>query len=340
MRQHIGGIGLSSENMIFHNKKLWFTESENNKLYYYDLIENRVVLYYIFENEYESRLFASLLIVDNWLVCIPFSATGIYMIEMTTREVKYIPVKTKNLDVENFNQVFPKFMDATVFNNRIYMVGTFYPVIVEYDIALNKLNFFDGWYKDASAYFNSSEDAMVRKIAAVNEKLYAPLCKGNAILEFDMETHISKVHQVGDNRCNYSAACYDGDNLWLAPRNNGGVVKWNIETDEYYAYKQYPEELNMPNNSFNDIYCDEDKNIIFVPGNANMFLNYNKQTNQILEYDKVLRGFASVGMARNSRGKFLFSLEENLLAEKRETDYTYYYLENIENVEKFFHIFF
>lgn len=338
MRGLIEGIGLSTENMVYHMEKLWFTEIDNNKLYYYDLKARETVHYYTFKKEIKDRLFCCSLIVDNWLICIPFNASGIYMIEMCTQDVKYIPITEKDLDVEKCNEILPKFMDAVRYNNSIYMIGTFYPVIVEYNISLDKLSYYDGWQNDVSKHFNSQENALVRKCVVVGEKLYAPFCKASAILEFDMDNHGFKIHQVGDKTCNYSAACYDGSDLWLAPRNAGGIVRWNLEDKKYYIYSQYPEELSRTSCSFNGIYCDENQNIVLVPGTSNMYLIYDKQNEKIFEYDRELRGFGHVSMCRGDEEQYMFSIDENLLLIQSKNGCEYFNLKNNENISGNFSI--
>ncbi|MGN0132273.1 MAG: hypothetical protein ACI4AA_07530 [Lachnospiraceae bacterium] len=315
MKKHISGLGLTTENMLFNDDKIWFTEIDNNELYYYDVKTQKITQYYRFEMENESRLFGALVYNEPWICCVPFGAEAVYALNTDTGEVRRKEIIKPLEGMYDGYTHIAKFMFAGCHHGHIFMVGASYPAIAEYDIEKNDIVYHSEWFSSLSRYFKTKDNAIFRKCTILNGQIYAPSCKGNAVLKFNMDTYEYQIYQVGDEKCNYSSICYDGEDFWLSPRNTGGIVEWNEENEDFEVYRKYPDRLVMNQNSFNDIIITSRGQIILLPGNANMFLYIDKKNKNICEYDKTLRNCKGVSFCEDTKGnsQYLFSTEENLL---------------------------
>lgn len=315
MKKHLSGWGLTTENMLFVDDKIWFTEIDNNELYYYDVKSRKISQYYRFAKENESRLFGALVYNEPWICCIPFAAKAVYALNINTGEVrrKEVPELLERI-YDDYTDI-AKFIFACCYKGRIFMVGASFPAIAEYDIEKNDIVYHSEWFSSLKCYFKTKDNAIFRKCTILNNYIYAPSCKGNAVLKFNMDTYEYRIYQVGDEKCNYSSICYDGENFWLSPRNAGGIVEWNEESGVFEIFREYPDKLLMNQNSFNDIFIMSKRKILLLPGNANMFLEVDKINKNICEYDKTLRNCNGVSMCEDKKGEFqyLFSTEENIL---------------------------
>ncbi|MGD9559036.1 MAG: hypothetical protein AB7V55_00325 [Oscillospiraceae bacterium] len=64
----------------------------------------------------------------------------------------------------------------------------------------------------------------------------APVWHEDAVVVFDMDSSVAKVHPVGGGTKGYSAACFDGRHYWLAPRQGGRVVRWAPDSGACTVY--------------------------------------------------------------------------------------------------------
>lgn len=147
------------------------------------------------------------------------------------------------------------------------MVGASYPAIVRYDSTTQRLYYYDEWLDDLKQYFTYEENAIFRKSTVVGKHIYAPCCRGNAVLVFDMETYEYKIHEVGDKGSRFSSICYDGEDFWLAPRSGDNIVRWNEESGKYKMIPAHLGEQGSGMYTYSDIWY-EDSRVFLVPSNT------------------------------------------------------------------------
>lgn len=312
MKRCIDGVGLTTENMVYDNNKIWFTEIDCNTIYCYDTLSETVELFYTFHDEKGRRLFGDLVINGDWIVCIPFSAIAVYAVHRYTKELKKIVIESPPEGLYSEYSPEAKFMKGVCYNNRVFMIGSSYPAIAEYDIVNSVIIYHRNWYEKLSGFFLNNDMAIFRKAMIKNNTIYAPTCKGNAVLEFNVENGDYNVYQVGDKSCNYSGICFDGINFWIAPRNQGGIVKWNKDENTYFVYDKYPKDIVMSQWSYNDIVFINPQRIVLLPGTANMLLEVDTITGEIQEVDETLRNFNLVCYVRGLKDElYIFSANAN-----------------------------
>lgn len=275
------------ESALYHDGKLWIASLRYNELYFYDIDSKRLKLVCKIEDneEYSQRLVGDLVIVDKFLYLIPLSATALYQVDLNTFEKKKITIRKP--DAEKYSEYVEnvKFLSAHVYKDSIYMVGATYPAIVQYDCKKQQVHYHDMWLEEIQRYLFFDESALFRKTLMVGHYIYAPCCRGNVVLVFDLETHKYKIYEVGEQKCRFSGICYDGQNFWLSPRNDEPIVKWNQETNQYKEITINKNELNVKGYVFGNSLVLDNK-IVLVPQNANEIALIDTQSEEIELADK------------------------------------------------------
>lgn len=265
---------------IYHKNKIWFVDSGCNELYSYNLADHssRLCIKFPLEEEYQAELFRVLLFVENKLYAIPFSATALYEIDITFERVRKIDLDRcfkyeKYLDRAKFSSVH-------AYKSSIYMVGTTYPAIVEYNCITEEIIYYRDWIEETTTFSNSNEVAFFRKATLSENKIYAPSCKGNWVLEFNLDDKTHTWLEVGSKECTYSAICKQGDWFWLSPRGKGPIVKWNRNTKEIVEISKYPTEYKPCEGGFGDcVYFNG--YIYFMPVLAKVILRVYEKSDTI-----------------------------------------------------------
>lgn len=308
-------IRCSFENMVIYKEKLLFTEISCNELYSYDLQTKEMVLLYKFneEEEYKRRLFAEMIIKGNCLYLAPFSAEKMYILNLDTNEVEGIEIRIPDVKKYSKYTSSAKFISIHSLNDSIYMVGATYPAIVEYNSISKKMTYFDVWLSEVSdCIFKeecfSEDNALFRKTMLKDNKIFAPLCQLNAVLEFDIKNYTFELHRVGSKICKYSAICYDGQYYWLAPRTNGPVVKWNKSERSF-------EEINIVEDDteeiakYGDIICLNNR-IFLLPQVANDIIEFYGHNNTMKVFKE---NISEVSKCIVGKTLLLFSLKSYYL---------------------------
>lgn len=250
-------VFLTADNLLAYRNKIWFTERDCNELYCLDLEEGypKMVCKFDAEKEYQPRLFGGLIPLKGKLYAIPCAAEKLYEIDTAAGEVKGIALKEPQPGGYPQYMERMKFLSGHAFNDRIYLVPTTYPAIVEYDSATGEIRYYDGWIKEIEKECNKG---FFRKSCMAGEKIYMPGALGNFVLEFDVETKRHRIFRVGSEKCAYSSICRKGELFWLSPRSKGPVVAWNPHTGEWREYWDFPDNYTPCLCSFSDIVCFED----------------------------------------------------------------------------------
>lgn len=286
---------LSADNFLKYENKIWFPEIDCNELYCYDLNTDdiKMVCKIDTEVEYQHRLFSSLVVNNKKIYMIPFSAEMMYEVDILTKDVKSIEIKEPDSKQYSKYNKNAKFISGVKFNNCVYLIGTTYPAIVEYDCIAKTISYYDTWVEDLMRLAKNNRIAFFRKAIICGTKIYAPSCMGNCILEFDVKTKKHQFFIVGSEVCSYSSICQVGEWMWLAPQGEGPVVKWNVYTNQWKEYWNFPPKYIPSQFSFSDIVYYEDY-IYCIPLNSNMIIRIEVQREIMEEYE--LEEFDSIGL--------------------------------------------
>lgn len=243
------GIGISTEyNAIFK------ADLNTGNCEYLGFIPN--------EKMAQKRLYTKAVVCSDKIYLVPSSANEIAVIDTASYEVEKLSIKTPVLSDNEYYKKGAKFNEGIVYGNSVYMIGCTYPGILkisrvngQYDI-----KYFDRWAQGQSFIFRRSP-------AIYGNMLYIPDTCGNKVLEFNMDNGDGQFWCAGDNNHGCWSGCIVGDNLWLAQKNPGPVIRWNLISHNVQEYDAFPNDFRSRDFAFSKILC-RDKNLYLIPVRA------------------------------------------------------------------------
>lgn len=170
----------------------------------------------------------------------PVAEESILMLEPKTDQVKELPFKVDQSRLLKFNPKYKKgsnFVQSYEYDGKIFFVGYYYPAIMCYDPAEEKLTYRRGWpdtFKGGDANVFGLSCQMDSKIVIVGT---SPV-----ILLFDTETNRFTTenisHQCAAN--GFSAVAYGDGFLWLMSWKDGTILRFHPQTKELVEYNRFP----------------------------------------------------------------------------------------------------
>lgn len=265
---------------------LYFAEVFGNEIFCYDMETDKVTSLCTIREEDEcgKRLFSSMVVYGEDIFLFPFVARGIYRISKQTGDYLVLDLSEKSL--EEYEAEY-KFIDAHLYRDVIYVMPVAFPGILEVQCSSNKVTVHDSWLDKIPDEFTDIDNSFFRKTLLKDNKIYAPLCKGNILMIFDLEKGECIMKEVGTNKCRFSGICYDKENFWLSPRDNGPIVKWNESNNIWQEYADFPKDYVATSTTGIEIW----KNHVMVfPQMANMILSIECADGTVKEWNKEFRG--------------------------------------------------
>jgi len=287
MKKENQGLFATFENGVFYRSRLWFTDMNLNELFSYDPVSDLMSSVCVIKEEDESkgRLFGPIIPYCNEVILIPCSAGNVYRVNIVNG--KYLQVKLDVPDLTKHKDYLPdcKFLSAFLNRDAIWMVGSTYPAIIKYDLLLNKMFYFSDWIYSLERHINWPEDnAWFRKAFLKENSIYAPCCKANVVLVFDIESNQYRIIEVGDSEANFSGICFDGKKFWLSSRHKNGVYRWNMESGKCTKLSRFPEKHLCKEYGYGDIVYWKEK-IFLIPLMSNMicYIELGKNGADVIE---------------------------------------------------------
>ena len=133
-----------------------------------------------------------------------------------------------------------------------------YPAIIRLDSVTGEMTYITDWVP-VVAGMTSDEGSFffADKLVVQDNSFVVASCCSNAVVCFNMDTLTSTVYSVGNKSNRHSAICFDGVDYWLSPRSDGPVIKWNMSTDQWEEYGDYPSGYSAaPFGFWSIIYAD------------------------------------------------------------------------------------
>ena len=280
------------ENAIMHRGKIFFTDYDSPRLFVYDGREEVTMLAHLPGGENQKRAYGTICAYEDCLYVASFNAEGeIYKCNINNGEFEKIDISERsNSQIVNNG----KFFNSYVVDNKIYFVGGSFLGIIIYDPKKKECVIWDNWIKDVLSLTGELDGKVIfRRTILINKKIVAPMCNNNTVFIFDLNSQEYGVFQIGEKGDGFSAICFDGEFFWLAPRNEGEIIKWDAKTNQLFEFSNYPEGYIRKAYSTSDIFVLNDK-VIITPMESNMILEVNRFTGKIKEYKKEFRGFRHI----------------------------------------------
>lgn len=262
------GIGVSSEcNAIFR------ADLHTGYCEYLGFIPN--------ENMSQKRLYTKALVCSGKIFLVPYSAGEIAVIDAVSYEVEKLSIKTPLFNDNKYYEKRAKFNGGIIYGNSVYMIGCTYPGILkisrvndEYDV-----EYFAGWAR--------GESFILRKSPAVKgNMLYIPDTCDGKVLEFNLDNGEGRFWRVGNNNHGCWSGCIAEDNLWLAPKNPGPVIRWNLLSHDVQEYNAFPNDFCCRDFVFTKIFC-KDKKLYLIPARASVGIIVDAMTGTISRWEQL-----------------------------------------------------
>ena len=138
MIQDDKNIKLSFENMQCFGEGILFPDRNSNEIYLFNLETEQLELFCKIEDEpdYKTNLFGGILVFEKCCYIYPMAAQAIYKIQ--DQEVYKIDIDNELLmSLDNR----AKFVSAHIWNRKIYLIGTYVPIIMIYDIDCGDISY-------------------------------------------------------------------------------------------------------------------------------------------------------------------------------------------------------
>lgn len=260
---------LDTENLLYDNGIIWLTGIDDNKLYTYDVKSRKTTLFYTFEEEKEDqeRLFRAIAKKGNLLYLIPFSATALYIIDISTNEVRKREIAPPNQSGYKDYYSDKKFSAYAWHENSIFLIGATYPAIVKYDYAADDMTYFSNWFEQMQEGFGKKADFIFKKICVDEKRIFAPCCRSGSVLEFNMETLAHKIHDLHTTVNGFIAICKNRDKFWVLPRSGEKIICWDGlkgTNKEFTFEKNEAEQMNF----YSDLFEFDNGHVILLGGGA------------------------------------------------------------------------
>ena len=193
------------------------------------------------ENALSKHLYTSISTCNGKLYFTPEAANEIAIYDPQKKEFGKIKIAKPNVESKIKYLPESKFNASVQYKQWMFFIASCYPAFVRYDTITGQLDYFSDWLNLLDSTITECKYGFFCRAMIVDESRFIAVSSAaNALVEFDMENCISKVHTVGGAGNRYSDVCFDGENYWMSPRNAGPVVRWNMETGDCIEYNEYP----------------------------------------------------------------------------------------------------
>ncbi len=233
---------------LLDDNKLYFVDYRTNGLYCYDFSDGKTTLLYEFKDEKKGRLFGAVIKNRQSVYFLPFM--GEYIYEWVNKE----EMKKYSLP---FSESDNKFFSAHLYSDKIYCIPGGYPGIVEFDCITKELEINDGWLNEYNKLSGRKDSDFFRKSKLINHKIYAPGCRGDFVLVYDLKSKKIQMKKVSGAGKGFSSIAKYKDKWMVTSRSDNRIYEVCEENGEITEYKG-----DVAITAYKDIYNLNDKQII------------------------------------------------------------------------------
>lgn len=229
-------IAVSVIDAVVDNDIVWFIPYSLNGLFYLNLKDREVKLIGRISDEayWKKRLYESMKLIGNKIYFIPFYATSIIVFNISNRVFKSMTLDKKKTGCRIGQALYG---GCEIYGKYLYVIPIFSKAIVRIDTENDEVEYIIGWAEEVEKLRFNCDAYFKRQIVLLNDKLMLPFCNANAVMELDCKTGKYIIYQLGEESRGYSGICFDGENLWLSPREDGDLVQWDLKKNQVKMIK-------------------------------------------------------------------------------------------------------
>lgn len=309
--------------LIFNNfaeekGKIWFWAVNYNALFQGSIDGGIALSVWGIEDceETTGSLYNKVVKCGNKIIGISALADNILVYDIFDEGARLIPIPT--WDWGNAHTLERgRFWDGVVYGDYVFMIGFWSAKILKFDVAneniVDVIDLYEGLDIPFESRFLSFKNTLV-----VDNKILIPSYVKNYIFVLNPDNMQYEKIVIEKNGSGFSDIVYDGENIWLSPRERGQFVKWNMQKSIIYLYDDYPTEVHMEDQAnFTGMgYCNG--KVYVFPYRADKVISIKKnEDNVVMQAENVFNcyyeGFEGVCTNKEVM-KYLFvqSVEERL----------------------------
>ncbi|QDR81958.1 hypothetical protein [Sporomusa termitida] len=273
---------LAFENLYDDGEFFWFTAYEFNGLFKMEKRTWKAEYMGSFPGEKMEgkRLYTSISSYNEKLYFSPYTANEIAVYDKQNKTFeKFNFNKPKGEKASLYCEDY-KFSSVVEFKERVFFLPCSYPAIIQLEPTTGHLEYYSEWMGAIRKLQNSIEDSYFWKPVITGTHAIIPSANANAVLDFDMETGVSTVLEVGKKDYNYFSACFDGKDYWLASRCYTPIIRWDKEKNQCFEYSNYPEGFSSTKYNFVGM-CVVEDGVWMLPYQANQALRIDIRNGNI-----------------------------------------------------------
>lgn len=265
---------LASEDLLKVGDDYYFAARDINAICKFNEETKEIKIIYTdpAEDVWAYRRYGRIYKYEEMLIFLPLHANKILMYNIEEENFETIDVKK----IEGYD--FDLFFASTLIEEKLILIGCQYPAIVFFCLKDKSLTYLTEPFNELLPKHKYKGDCFFRNdIAVVNNKLYIASCLSNQVLELNIDDGSFVWHTVGHELNKYVGITWDGKELWIAPRRDTRIVRWNPNTNEIkeydIIYEDKTEEKSGKCRFLGVVYDGE--NVIFPGMDINATIVYN-----------------------------------------------------------------
>lgn len=292
---------LDFEAIAFVSDNIGFASAyEFNGLYKVDIASEECEFISIFPQEKldGKRIHCTAKYIMGKVYFIPASGKFISIYNIEKNELIQIAVpECKQMPV--FYKKRYRFINGVLNGENLWLVPSTYPGIVQLNLISNKMTIHDQWVPEEGYFFRNS-------LCVKNSTFYIANGNGNMVLAFNMENAQASIYHIGKNNAGIMSMCMEQNNMWMAPRLKGPIIRWNIESNEVKEYFLYLDAFTSDKIYFSKVFRCENR-MYFIPagGNHAVIVSLEDDTETMMDDEKWK-------IQKNSMIEYMFETEKKL----------------------------
>ena len=267
---------------IVKDNTIWFVTENVNGLFSMDLETDEVQLKgeIPFKGAFKEHLIASIAMDGDHLILVPGTGDNIVKYDMRSGAFELI---------SGSGQVTPKFIDSYSFydsynyEGTVYMIPLQHNALVKYNVECGTITENKKICAEFDKYITDKDKTYFRFCTYVGDNILMLVPQSsNVFVKYNLKTDQYTFHRVGNEDNRYDDIAYDGSDYWLFLRK-GNILKWNEREGIIAAFDRYPDDFKHGEIRNFRMAVSFNHDIFLFPGQANMILKVNAETNEIKE---------------------------------------------------------
>ena len=190
-----------------------------------------------------DSLYSKVMKCGHKIIGIPMCTDHILSYDLSTKVANLISVAIQDWGNKHTLKR-GRFWDGVVYGDYLFMIGFWSAKVLKFDIVNEKIVDVIDLYEELKIPFEE-RTLSFKNALAIDGKIWIPSYVKNYIFALDPNNMKYTKIEMKKKGNGFSDIAYDGEDIWLSPRERGQFVKWNVQKNEISLYDNYPAEFHM-----------------------------------------------------------------------------------------------